>query len=219
MTITVVVADDQDLVRAGLVSIVGSFADVRVVGEAVDGAQAVEVVLAERPDIALLDIRMPLVDGIEAIRRLRSDPALGGVRLVVLTTFGIDEYVFEALRAGADGFLLKDVEPAELERSIRALADGDSVISPGVTRALVDDFLSRSEPRTSTVVPSLTPREADILALVCRGATNRDIALALIIGEATVKSYVSRLLEKFAVTSRVALVVAAYDAGLAPSPG
>lgn len=219
MTITVVVADDQDLVRAGLVSIVGSFADVRVVGEAVDGAQAVEVVLAERPDIALLDIRMPLVDGIEAIRRLRSDPALGGVRLVVLTTFGIDEYVFEALRAGADGFLLKDVEPAELERSIRALADGDSVISPGVTRALVDDFLSRSEPRTSTVVPSLTPREADILALVCRGATNRDIALALFIGEATVKSYVSRLLEKFAVTSRVALVVAAYDAGLAPSPG
>jgi DNA-binding NarL/FixJ family response regulator len=157
---------------------------------------------------------MPVLDGIEAIRQLRADPALAVTRLVVLTTFGLDDYVFDALRASADAFLVKDIEPDELLRSIHRVAAGDAVISPTVTRALIDDFLTRSPPRHGASAPDLTSRERDVLAGVCRGHSNREIARDLGIGEATVKTYVSRLLDKFAVVSRVGLVVAARERGL-----
>ncbi len=214
-TIRLVVADDQDLVRAGLVSLLDGAEGLQVVGQARDGKEAVEVIRAERPDVALLDIRMPVLNGIEAIQRLRDDPGLASTRAVVLTTFGLDDYVFHALRAGADGFLVKDIDPDELVRSIHSVAHGDAVISPAVTRALIDDFLTRGPSRPSNAAPDLTSRERDVLAGICRGLSNREIARDLYIGEATVKTYASRLFEKFDVVSRVGLVIAAHDHGLA----
>jgi len=215
--ITLVVADDQELVRAGLVSLLHGTEGLEVVGEARDGRAALEAVRAHRPDVALLDVRMPVLDGIEVIRQVRSEAGLSGVRTVVLTTFGLDEYVYDALRAGADGFLVKDIEPDELVRALQRVVSGNAVIAPEVTRLLVEDFLRR-QPGTRRTAPELTAREGSILDGVCRGLSNREIARALVIGEATVKSYVSRLLEKFGVTSRVGLVIAAYEAGLV-SPG
>ena len=210
---TLVVADDQELVLAGLVSLLHGTDGLAVVGQARDGRAALAAIRAHRPQLALLDVRMPELDGIEVIRRVRTDPGLAGVRTVVLTTFGLDEYVFDALRAGADAFLVKDIEPDQLVRSLHRVVAGDAVIAPEVTRFLVDDFLRR-QPSRRRAAPALTERERSILDGVCQGLANREIARALYIGEATVKSYVSRLLEKFGVTSRVGLVIAAYDAGL-----
>jgi DNA-binding NarL/FixJ family response regulator len=212
--ISVVVIDDQDLVRAGLASLLEGAEDISVVGQAGNGEEGVRLVQAVRPHVALVDIRMPVLNGIDAIARIRADPACAGTGLVVLTTFGLDEYVFGAIRAGADGFLLKDAEPDELVRCVRLVAQGDAVMSPSVTRTLLDDYLTRPTNHQPRAAPALTDRERDVLHGICRGLSNRDIAADLYVGPATVKSYVSRLLERFGTESRVGLVIAAYECGL-----
>jgi DNA-binding NarL/FixJ family response regulator len=212
--ISVVVIDDQDLVRAGLASLLDGTDDVTVVGQARNGEEGVRLVQEAHPDVALLDIRMPVLNGIDAVAQIRADPACAGTRLVVLTTFGLDEYVFGAIRAGADAFLLKDAEPDELVRCVRLVAQGDAVMSPSVTRTLLDDYLTRPTSLQRRAAPDLTDRERDILAGVCRGLSNKDIAADLYVGAATVKTYISRLLEKFGTGSRVGLVIAAYECGL-----
>lgn len=212
--LSVVVIDDQDLVRAGLASLLEGVEGITVTGQAGNGEEGVRLVQSLRPDVALVDIRMPVLNGIDAIARIRSDPACAGTRLVVLTTFGLDEYVFGALRAGADAFLLKDAEPDELIRCVRLVAQGDAVMAPSVTRILLDDYLSRPTSLRRREPPSLTERERDVLDGVCRGLSNKEIAADLFVGAATVKSYMSRLLEKFGTQSRVGLVIAAYECGI-----
>ena len=212
--VSVVVVDDQDLVRAGLVSLLDGVAGIQVVGQASNGEEAVRLVRDTHPDVALLDIRMPVLNGIDAIARIRADPTCSSTRLVVLTTFGLDEYVFGAIRAGADAFLLKDTEPEELLRAVHLVAQGDAVMSPAVTRTLLEDYLHRPTTRPARTPPDLTRREVDVLQGVCRGLSNRQIAAELYVGPATVKSYVSRLLEKFGTDTRVGLVIAAYECGL-----
>jgi DNA-binding NarL/FixJ family response regulator len=211
--ITVVVADDQDLVRAGVASLLDADSGIEVIGQAGDGVEAVRVIEQVRPLVALVDIRMPRLNGIDTISRVRRGPVGDACRLIVLTTFGLDDYVFAAIRAGADAFLLKDAPPEELLRSVRAVAAGDAVMSPSVTRILLDEYLRRPTARRSGPMPQLTDREGDILAGVCEGLSNRQIADRLHIGPATVKTYVSRLLDKFGVDTRVGLVIAAYEAG------
>jgi len=212
--VTVVVVDDQELVRAGVASLLDGADGVRVVGQGSNGEDAVRLVRTLRPDVALVDIRMPVLNGLEAIEQVRRDASCAATRLVVLTTFGLDEYVFAAIRAGADGFLLKDTEPEELIRGVRLVSDGDAVMSPSVTRALIDDYLRQPSARPTRAAPPLTDRERDILDGICRGLSNRQIAAELHIGPATVKTYVSRLLEKFGTGSRVGLVVASSECGL-----
>lgn len=213
--ITVVVADDQELVRSGLVSLLDSEADITIIGEAANGQEAVRVVRRLAPTVVLMDIRMPVLNGIDAIEQIRSDPAHDGTRIVVLTTFGLDDYVFGALRAGADGFLLKDTNTTDLIRCVRLVAQGDAMMSPSVTRTLLDDYLRRPSSLTKQSPPDLTERELDVLLGVCEGLSNRQIAERIYVGTATVKSYVSRLLDKFGVPTRVGLVIAAYQTGLA----
>lgn len=212
--ISVVVIDDQDLVRAGLASLLDGTDDIDVVGQARNGEEGVRLVREARPDVALVDIRMPVLNGIDAVARIRADPVCAGTRLVVLTTFGLDEYVFGAIRAGADAFLLKDAEPDELVRCVRLVVQGDAVMSPSVTRTLLDDYLTRPSGLRRRAAPALTARERDVLEGVCRGLSNNDIAGDLYVGAATVKTYISRLLEKFGTGSRVGLVIAAYECGL-----
>ncbi|MGH3715103.1 MAG: response regulator [Micromonosporaceae bacterium] len=212
--ISVVVIDDQDLVRAGLASLLDGIEDITVVGQAGNGEEGVRLVRAVRPQVALVDIRMPVLNGIDAVARIRADPACADTRLVVLTTFGLDEYVFGAIRAGADAFVLKDAEPDELVRCVRLVSQGDAVMSPSVTRTLLDDYLKRPTSHQHRAAPALTDRERDVLDGVCRGLSNKDIAAELYVGAATVKSYVSRLLERFGTGSRVGLVIAAYECGL-----
>ena len=212
--VAVVVVDDQDLVRAGLASLLDGADGIRVVGQAGHGEEGVRLIRETHPQVALIDIRMPVLNGLEAIERVRQDPACDGTRLVVLTTFGLDESVYGAIRAGADGFLLKDAEPDDLIRSVHRVAQGDAVISPTVTRTLIDDYLRRPPARPTRRPPDLTDRERDILSGVCRGLSNREIAAELFVGPATVKTYVSRLLDKFDTGSRVGLVVGAYESGL-----
>lgn len=210
----VVVVDDQDLVRAGFVALLSSAPDIEVVGEAGQGEEAVRLTLRTRPDVVLMDVRMPVLDGIEATRRILADPACANTRIVILTTFGLDEYVFGALRAGASGFLLKDTPPEELLRAVRVVTDGDALLSPSVTRKLVEVFVTTPATPLGHAAPAdLTDREADVLALVARGLSNEDIARHLHIGQATVKTYVSRLLTKLDVTTRVHLVIYAYQTG------
>ena len=211
---TVLVADDQELVRAGFVSLLARSTGIEVVGEAVDGADAVRQVTSLRPDVVLMDIRMPVLNGIEAITRIRADRQSASTRIIVLTTFGLDEYVYGAFRAGADAFLLKDAETDELLRCIDLVTQGDAFMSPSVTRTLLDDYASRPSALPIKRPPALTARERDVLHGVCAGLTNRQIADDLHLGTATVKSYVSRLLEKFVVATRVGLVIAAYQCGL-----
>jgi DNA-binding NarL/FixJ family response regulator len=210
----VIVVDDQDLVRAGFVSLLSGTPGIEVVGQAGQGEEAVRLVHATRPDVALIDVRMPVLDGIEATRRIKSDPSCAGTHVVILTTFGLDEYVFGALRAGATGFLLKDTPPEELLRAVRTTADGEALLSPAVTRRLVEVFATQPPPKVIATLPDLTAREVDVLALVATGLANADIARRLTIGEATVKTYVSRLLAKLGVTTRVHLVIHAYETGL-----
>lgn len=211
--LSVLVADDQELVRRGFVSLIGEAPDLTVVAEAGTGREAVSMTRQLRPDVALIDIRMPELNGIDAIEQIRSDPSIA-TRIVVLTTFGLDDYVFAALRAGADAFLLKDTSPEELLRSIRLVAEGDSVMSPSVTRILLDDYLRRPTSLAPRRAPELTDRERDVLLGVCDGLANPQIATRLFVGAATVKTYVSRLLEKFGVDTRVGLVIAAQECGL-----
>ena len=220
MSIRVVVADDQTLVRAGFRLLVDSASDLEVVGEAVDGAEAVELARRERPAVVLMDIRMPRMDGLEATRRIAADELLAGVRVLILTTFDLDEYVYQALRSGASGFLLKDTPPADLLAAIRVVAAGDALLAPGITRRLIAEFARRPDP--SRVAPaalqSLTDRERAVLGLVARGLSNSEIAQRLVVSPATSKTYVSRMLAKLGARDRAQLVAIAYETGLV-TPG
>jgi DNA-binding NarL/FixJ family response regulator len=220
--IRVVLVDDQALVRGGLRALIDAESDLDVVGEAADGAQAVDVVEKLRPDVVLMDIRMPGVDGLAATRRIAADPALADVRVLVLTTFEIDEYVFEALRVGASGFLLKDEEPTELLRAVRVVAAGESLLSPSVTRRVVEAFASGPAPSGPVVasLQELTEREREIVALVGTGLSNHEIAEHLVISPATARTHVSRAMLKLGARDRAQLVVFAYETGLvAPGRG
>jgi DNA-binding NarL/FixJ family response regulator len=219
-SIRVVIADDQALVRSGFAVIVGSAEDLEVVGEAGDGAAAVEVVRDTVPDIVLMDIRMPELDGIEATRRIKADPATADVRVLILTTFDLDEYVYDALRAGASGFLLKDTLPDDLLAGIRVVAGGEALLSPRITRRLIEEFAQRPEPSAASRAPveGLTERELEVLALVAKGLSNAEIATELIMSPATAKTHVSRLLTKLDARDRTQLVMIAYETGVA-TPG
>jgi DNA-binding NarL/FixJ family response regulator len=212
--IRVVLADDQALVRAGFRALLDAEPDIEVVGEAADEGEAVQLATATRPDVILMDIRMPGVDGLAATRRVAADPSLADTRILILTTFDLDEYVFEALRAGASGFLLKDTEPADLVRGIRAVAAGDALLSPRVTRRLIAEFAARRVPTPPLSLAQLTEREREVLALVGAGLSNDEIAARLVVSPATVKTHVSRAVAKLGARDRAQLVVYAYEAGL-----
>jgi DNA-binding NarL/FixJ family response regulator len=213
--IRVLLADDQALVRGGFRALLDSEDDIEVAGEAADGAQAVDQALALRPDVVLMDIRMPGTDGLEATRRIGQDERLAATKVIILTTFDLDEYVFEALRVGASGFLVKDTEPAELVQAVRVVAAGDALLSPGVTRRLIAEFAARSrQPHASTELDVLTEREREIVALVGEGLSNDEIAARLVVSPATAKTHVSRAMIKLGVRDRAQLVVVAYQTGL-----
>jgi DNA-binding NarL/FixJ family response regulator len=214
--ISVLVADDQALVRAGFRVLIESAPDIHVAGEAANGEEAVALARSTRPDVVLMDIRMPVLDGIEATRRIAADAELDGCRALILTTFEADEYIFEALRAGASGFVLKDIEPADLLQAIRVVASGEALLSPSVTRRLIGTFAGRPSQRrvSGRELASLTEREREVLGLVGQGRSNDEIAEALFISPATVKTHVSRVLSKLYARDRAQLVVAAYESGL-----
>jgi DNA-binding NarL/FixJ family response regulator len=213
--IRVVLADDQALVRAGFRSLLEAQDDIEVVGEAADGGEAVRLARDLRPDLVLMDIRMPGMDGLEATRRIAEDERLGDVRVVILTTFGVDEYVFEAIRSGASGFLVKDTDPAELLQAVRVVAGGDALLSPGVTRRLIEEFAARAkDPVTSPDLEQLTDREREVMALVAEGLSNDEIAHRLYVSPATAKTHVSRAMAKLGARDRAQLVVIAYETGL-----
>ncbi|MEJ2859574.1 response regulator transcription factor [Actinomycetospora flava] len=212
--ITVALADDQQLVRAGLRVLLETEDGFAVVGEAADGAEAVALVRARRPDVVVMDVRMPGVDGLGALETIVADPVLAGTAVLVLTTFDLDEYVYRALRAGAAGFLLKDAEPADLVRAIALVARGDALLAPAVTRRLIAEFAARPQPLVpATRLDVLTPREREVLALVGGGLTNDEIAARLVISTATARTHVGRLLTKLDARDRAALVVIAYESG------
>jgi DNA-binding NarL/FixJ family response regulator len=218
MTVRVLLADDHALVRAGYRTIFGGESDIDVVGEAPDGQLAVELTIREAPDVVLMDIRMPHVDGIEATRRITTGPRPGRTRVIVLTTFDLDEYVFAALRAGASAFLLKGVEPLDLVRAVRTVADGEALLDPGATRRLIEAYVAASTEQpsaTPTPLPgALTARETEILRLVAAGFTNAEIAARLVLSPLTAKSHLSRILTKLGVRDRTQLVIMAYESGL-----
>ena len=205
------------MVRAGFRSLLGSRADIEVVAEAATGAEALEQIRAHRPDVAVMDIRMPQMDGLEATRRITIDPALNQTRVLVLTTFELDEYVFGALDAGASGFLLKGGEPADLVQAIQVVAQGESLLAPSVTRRLIEAYVSRPRPSTSSDhdgLEELTAREREVLELIAHGLTNAEIANTLQLSPLTAKTHVSRILTKLGARDRVQLVVIAYQSGI-----
>ncbi|MFH8260429.1 response regulator [Streptomyces roseolus] len=217
--IRVVLADDQTLVRAGFRSILSDEDDIEVVGEAGDGAAAVALAAELRPDVVLMDIRMPVLDGLEATRRITADPRLDGVKVVILTTFDEDEHVYGALRGGASGFLVKDTEPMELLHAVRVVARGDALIAPAVTRRLIAEFAGRAGPSGRRPDPAprldvLTDREREVLGLVGAGLSNDEIAGRLVLSPATAKTHVSRTMTKLGVRDRAQLVVLAYESGM-----
>jgi DNA-binding NarL/FixJ family response regulator len=213
--ITLLIADDQALVRAGFRSLVEAEPDLTVVAEAADGAEAARQALRTRPDLVLMDIRMPGVDGLEATRRIVAQPVLAATKVLILTTFDEDEYVFEAVRVGASGFLVKDTEPVELLRAVRVIADGDALLSPTVTRRLIEEFARRAGPtRSVRELAALTPREREIVTLVAAGLSNDEIAGRLFLSPTTAKTHVSRAMVKLGVRDRAQLVVLAYETGL-----
>jgi DNA-binding NarL/FixJ family response regulator len=219
VSVRVLLCDDQDLVRAGFRMLLDAAEDTEVVGEATDGVQAVEAARRLRPDVVVMDIRMPNLDGIEATRQIVADPALGHTRVLILTTFDADEYVYTALRAGASGFLLKDASAADLLAAIRAVAAGDALLAPSVTRKVIAQFTRRADPQaTPQALASLTPREREVLALVADGLSNEEIAADLVLSAATVKTHIGHLLTKLAARDRAQLVVIAYQSGFARGP-
>jgi DNA-binding NarL/FixJ family response regulator len=212
--IRLVLADDQALVRAGFRVLLDTQADIEVVGEAVDGQEAVDLARALVPDLVLMDIRMPGVDGLEATRAIAADPRLAGVHVVILTTFDLDEYLFEALRAGAGGFLVKDTEPAALLAAVRAVAAGDALLSPALTRRLIEEFALRAKAPDGRAGEDLTDREREVVGLAAAGLSNAEIADQLVVSPFTVKTHVSRSMTKLGVRDRAQLVVWAYESGL-----
>jgi DNA-binding NarL/FixJ family response regulator len=218
--IRVALAEDQALVRAGFRVLFDAEAGIEVVGVASDGREAVELARAPRPHVLLMDIRMPEMDGIEATRQIAADPALDDVRVLILTTFELDEYIVDALRAGASGFLLKDIQPVELVRAVEVVAAGDALLSPSVTRRLIAEFVNRSgsSGAPSPVLDVLTDREREVLALVGGGLSNEEIAAELYISVATARTHVSRTMSKLHARDRAQLVVAAYESRLV-TPG
>ncbi|HYF65564.1 MAG TPA: response regulator transcription factor [Herpetosiphonaceae bacterium] len=213
--IRILLADDQTLVRAGFRALLDAQGDMKVVGEAADGDDAVRQAARLLPDVVLMDIRMPGCDGLEATRRIAADERLARVRVIILTTFDLDEYIFEAIRVGASGFLVKDTEPVELIRGIQAVARGDALLSPGVTRRLIAEFAALT--RKSVLAPdldALTEREREVMALVAAGLSNEEIAERLIVSPATAKTHVSRAMIKLGARDRAQLVVFAYESGL-----
>jgi DNA-binding NarL/FixJ family response regulator len=216
---SVLIADDQALVRVGLRKILESEPETVVVGEAADGEDAVAAVSRLRPDLVLMDIRMPVLDGIEATRRItRAHPA---TRVLMLTTFGLDSYVYEALRAGASGFMLKDAPPEEIAAAVRIVAGGDALLAPAVTRAVIEEFTRRPQPSSPTAplgLDELTPREREVLDLLARGRSNTEICATLVISEATTKTHVARILQKLGLRDRVQAVIYAYENGVV-TPG
>ena len=213
MTLRVLLADDQELVRAGLEMIVDAAEDLEVAGQAADGHEAVALAARERPDVVLMDVRMPRMDGIEAARRITESESL--TRVVMLTTFDLDEYVFAAFRAGASGFLLKDAPRSEIVAAIRAAAAGDALVSPSVTRRLIEHFARGGAPASSPpALDRLTPRELEVLELIGRGLNNAELAERLVLSEKTVKTHVGRILFKLDLRDRVQAVILAYEVGL-----
>jgi DNA-binding NarL/FixJ family response regulator len=213
--IRVVLADDQALVRAGFRALLDAEPDIEVVGEAGDGAHAVRLARQTRPDVVLMDIRMPGVDGLAATRQITGDPTLSGVRIVVLTTFELDEYVGEALRGGAAGFLVKTTVPAELIRAVRVVAAGEGLLSPSITRRVIEQFAARTAtPAVPRLLAELTNREREVVALAGTGLSNDEIAARLVVSPATAKTHVSRAMVKLGARDRAQLVVFAYEAGL-----
>ncbi|MGW4897954.1 response regulator [Kitasatospora sp. NPDC004240] len=223
MTIRVIIVDDQAMVRAGFAALLGAQSDIDVVGDAADGAQALEVSGRTHPDVVLMDVRMPVMDGLEAARRLL-DPAFDGAhrpKVLMLTTFDVDDYVYEALRAGASGFLLKDAPPADLIAAVRVVAAGEALLAPSVTRRLIEDFArTRPAPRRDPALRlnGLTPRETEVLELIARGLSNQEIAAGLVLAEQTVKTHIGRILGKLGLRDRAQAVVLAYESGLV-TPG
>jgi DNA-binding NarL/FixJ family response regulator len=216
---TLLIADDQALVRVGLRKILENEPELSVVGEAGDGEDAVALARQVRPDLVLMDIRMPVLDGIEATRRIvRAQP---GTRVLILTTFGLDTYVYDALRAGASGFMLKDAPPEEIVAAVRIVASGEALLAPAITRAVIEEF-ARQRPTAAPAVPpavaELTPREREVLDLLGRGCSNAEICEQLVISEATTKTHVARILQKLGVRDRVQAVIYAYESGLV-TPG
>lgn len=214
--IRVVLADDQALVRAGFKVLLDTEDGFEVCGEAADGAEAVKLAREQQPDVVVMDIRMPGMDGLTATRDITADPTLASVKVLVLTTFDVDEYVFEALRAGASGFLLKDTDPTDLLRALRVVASGEALLAPTVTRKLITEFVARPDQRRldTSVLSELTDREREVLALVAGGMSNDEIAVHLVISPATSRTHVSRILTKLGARDRAQLVVLAYESGL-----
>ncbi|WP_411081385.1 response regulator [Streptomyces sp. cmx-18-6] len=211
----VAIVDDQALMRAGFRALLEAEEDIEVVGEAADGRAGLDLVRARTPDVVLLDITMPVMTGIEATREIAADPRLAGVRVVILTNYGLDGYVFEALRAGAAGFLLKDTEPEELLRAIRVAAEGDALLSPAITRRLIGEFVARPPDRsTAPGLEALTRREREVTALAARGLSNEEIAVHMVVSPYTAKTHVSRAMIKLGARDRAQLVVFAYESGL-----
>ncbi|MEW1993879.1 response regulator [Streptomyces coelicoflavus] len=213
--VRVALVDDQALMRAGFRALLEAEDGIEVVGEAADGEQGVALVRAQVPDVALVDVQMPVMSGIEATRRIAADPGLAAVRVVILTNYGLDEYVFEALRAGASGFLLKDTEPADLLQAIDVVAHGEALLSPSVTRTLIGEFVARPPDRTTAPgLDSLTRREREVTALAARGLSNEEIAAHMVISPLTAKTHISRAMTKLCARDRAQLVVFAYQSGL-----
>jgi DNA-binding NarL/FixJ family response regulator len=218
-SLRVVLAEDQPMVRAGFRALLDSQDDIEVTGEAATGTEALGQVRALHPDVVVMDIRMPEMDGLEATRRITRDATLSDTRVLVLTTFELDEYVFGALDAGASGFLLKGGEPSDLVHAIRVVAGGESLLAPSVTRRLIDTYVSRPRPQATAIpdgLDELTSRESEVLSLIATGLTNAEIATALQLSPLTAKTHVSRILTKLGARDRVQLVVIAYQAGIAP---
>jgi len=219
MTVSVVIADDQELIRTGFRLILAAEPDIDVVGEAATGDEAVTITHHLKPDVVLMDIRMPDLDGIEATRRILADARQPPTKVLILTTFDLDEYVYDALRAGASGFLLKDVPARQLASAVRTVGDGDALLSPSITRRLIEQFAApRAPARTPPGIDELTPRELEVFHLLATGKTNGEIAAELIVGETTVKTHVTRILMKLALRDRVQAVVLAYETGIV-TPG